>query len=75
MRGGLQPAVLADVIDGNPVQGIAVRSKRRAKRAPALTAVQLRELIEKVQASEECRRRDLADLLDAAVAGGDMCAE
>jgi integrase len=61
MRGGLQLAVLADVLGGNPVQGIAVRSKRRAKGAPALTGIQLRELVEKVQASEECRRRDLAD--------------
>jgi integrase len=70
LRGGLQLAVLADAIDRNPVQGIEVRAKRRPKGAPALTGDQLRELVEKVQASEDCRRRDLADPIVVLAATG-----
>lgn len=61
LRGGLQLAVMAEVIDRNPVQGIEVRSKKRPKGAPSLSGEQLRELVEKVSASEDCRRRDLSD--------------
>lgn len=61
LRGAMQLAVLAEVIDRNPVTGIEVRSKRRPKGAPGLSGDELRELVSKVMASEDCRRRDLAE--------------
>jgi integrase len=59
--GGMQLAVLAEVIDRSSVQGIDVRSKRRPKGAPVPSGEQLRELIEEVSASEDCQHRDLSD--------------
>ena len=70
LRGGMQLAVLAEVLDRNPVAGIEVRSKRRPKGAAALSADQLRELVGKVMASEECQRCDLADPIVVLAATG-----
>lgn len=61
LRGGMQLAVLAECLDANPVVGIGFRSIRRPKGAPGLSADDLRDLSAKVAASEDCRRRDLAD--------------
>jgi integrase len=61
LRGGMRLAVLAEIIDRNPVVDIKVVSKRRPKGAPGLSAEQLRALVNKVMASQDCRRSDLAD--------------
>jgi integrase len=62
LRGGWRLAVLADLVDQNPVNDIEIRSTRRRKGAPALSSgVELAELVSKVMASEDCQRRDLTD--------------
>lgn len=71
LRGGWRLAVLADLIDRNPVTDIEIRSTRRRKGAPALsTAAELGDLVSKVMASEDCHRRDLADPIVVLAATG-----
>lgn len=62
LRGALQIAVLDDVIDENPVLQVSrIESTRKPKGAPALAAGELRELLEKLRASDRCQRADLVD--------------
>jgi hypothetical protein len=62
LRGGLQLAVLANVLDTNPVRDVQqIKSKRPPKGAPSLTADQLRDLLVRLRASEYCLEHDLAD--------------
>ena len=62
LRGGLQLAVLDDVLAANPVAQVSrIESGRKPKGAPALDAVQLRELLARMQESELCRAADLID--------------
>src|SRR6185312_12587246 len=62
MKGGLQLAVMANVIDSNPVRDVSpIQSKSRPKGATVLTADELRGLLGKLRASEACQRQDLLD--------------
>ncbi|MCW2650877.1 MAG: site-specific tyrosine recombinase XerC [Mycobacterium sp.] len=71
LRGGLQFAVLNNVLTTNPVRDVqSIRSKGRPKGATALTVDQLRELLTKVRESELCQRRDLVDPITVLVAPG-----
>lgn len=71
LRGALQIAVLDDVIGENPVLQVSrIESDRRPKGAPALAAVDLRELLAKLRASEACQRADLVDPITVLAATG-----
>lgn len=71
LRGGLQLAVLANVIAANPVRDVApLRAKTPPKGATALTAENLRDLLAKVRASDYCRQNDLADPILVLMATG-----
>jgi hypothetical protein len=62
LRGGLQLAVLDDVLSANPVAQVSrIESDRKPQGAPALDAVQLRDLLDRMRESEECCRADLVD--------------
>ena len=62
MRGALQIAVLDDVLGANPLAQVSrIESDRKPKGAPALTVAQLRDLLDKLRASEVCRQADLVD--------------
>jgi integrase len=62
LRGGLQIAVLDDVIAANPVAQVSrIESGRKPKGAPALEAIQLRDLLARMRESEACRAADLID--------------
>ncbi|SPM31618.1 tyrosine-type recombinase/integrase [Mycobacterium terramassiliense] len=71
LRGALQLAVLNNVLGTNPVRDVqSIRSKAAPKGASALTAEQVRDLLTKVRASEECQRRDLVDPITLFLATG-----
>jgi integrase len=71
LRGGLQLAVMASVLDANPVRDVQpIRSKDRPKGAPALTPEQLRTLPAQLAESDYCRSRDLADPITILIATG-----
>jgi integrase len=71
LRGGLQLAVLANILGTNPVRDVQqIKSKGRPKGAPSLTADQLRGLLVGLGASEYCREHDLADPFTILVATG-----
>ena len=53
LSGGLQLAVMANVLGTNPVRDVQhIKSKRPPKGAPALTAEQLRDLLARLRASK-----------------------
>lgn len=71
LQGGLQLAVMANVIPANPVRDVqSLRSKTRPKGATALSADQLRTLLAEIRASEYCAGNDLADPLIILMATG-----
>ncbi|MGH3495445.1 MAG: site-specific integrase [Sciscionella sp.] len=71
LRGGLQLAVMANVLGANPVRDVQpIRSKTAPKGATALTGKQLRELLGKLRASDYCRQHDLIDPLIMLIATG-----
>lgn len=71
LRGGLQLAVMANVLGANPVRDVQpIRSKTAPKGATALTGQQLRELLGKLRASDDCREHDLIDPLTMLIATG-----
>lgn len=71
LRGALQLAVMANVLGANPVRDVqAITSKTRPKGATALTAVQLRDLLGKLRASEYCQEQDLIDPITVLIATG-----
>jgi len=71
LHGGLQLAVMANVLAANPVRDVApIKSTRPPKGAPALTANQLRDLLAGLRASEYCRQHDLADPFTILIATG-----
>lgn len=71
LRGALKLAVMASVINANPVRDVQpVRSKSRPKGAVALTADQLRDLLVKRQTSEFCEKHDLVDPITLLIATG-----
>lgn len=56
LRGALQLAVMANVLGSNPVRDVQpLRSKTQPKGAVGLTAEQLRDLLQKLQASKFVR--------------------
>lgn len=71
LKGGLHLAVMANVIGANPVRDVSpMRSKSRPKGASALTADELRGLLDQLRASEACQRHDLVDPITLFVATG-----
>lgn len=71
LRGALQIAVLDDVLGANPVIQVSrIESEHKPKGAPSLEALELRELLEKLQASEACQQMDLVDPIILFVATG-----
>ncbi|MDX1890128.1 site-specific integrase [Mycolicibacterium sp. 050158] len=71
LRGALQIAVLDDVLGSNPIAQVSrIESDRRPKGAPALDVDQLRALIAKIRASEECQKADLVDPIIMLIATG-----
>lgn len=71
LRGGLQLAVMANVLTANPVRDVQpLRAKGQPKGATALTADELRHLLANVRKSEPCRDNDLADPITVLAATG-----
>jgi integrase len=71
LSGGLQLAVMANVLGTNPVREVQpIKSKRPPKGAPALTADQLRDLLIKLGTSEYCRKHDLVGPFTLFIATG-----
>jgi len=71
LRGALQLAVMANVLGSNPVRDVqAIKSKRRPEGATALTADQLRTLLDRLRASDECQALDLVDPITLLIATG-----
>lgn len=71
LRGGLQLAVMANVLGANPVRDVQpIKSKAAPKGAVALTADQLRDLMGKLVASEYCQSHDLVDPISLLIATG-----
>jgi integrase len=71
LRGGLQLAVMANVLSANPVRDVQpLPTKGRPKGAAALTADALRDLLTNVQASDYCRSHDLVDPITILAATG-----
>jgi hypothetical protein len=66
----LQLAVLNNVLATNPVRDVqTIRSKLAPKRAPALTAEQVRDLLAKLRTPEACQQRDRNTLQHSRVTG------
>ncbi|BCP14858.1 phage integrase [Mycobacterium paraintracellulare] len=62
LRGGLQLAVMAGVLQSNPGRDLApIKSKTKPKGAKALESDEARELLAKLRTSEFCQRHDLVD--------------
>jgi hypothetical protein len=60
LGGGLQLAVMANMLGANPVREVQpIKSKQPPKGAPALTADQLRDLLTKLRTSGYCQNHDL----------------
>ena len=71
LSGGLQLAVMANVLGTNPVPEVQpIKSKRPPKGAPALTADQLRDLLIRLGTSEYCRKHDLVGPFTLFIATG-----
>lgn len=72
MKGGLQLAVMADVIPTNPARDVSPMQtkKKRAAGAKALTGDELRNMMTQLRESELCQRHDLVDPITLFVATG-----
>lgn len=72
MKGGLQLAVMADVIPTNPARDVSPMQakKKRATGAKALTGDELRNMMTQLRESELCQRHDLVDPITLFVATG-----
>jgi integrase len=71
LHGGLHLAVMNNVLGANPVRDVQqIKSKAAPKGAVALTADQLRELLDKVRTSKFCRDHDLVDPITVLIATG-----
>jgi integrase len=71
LRGGLQLAVMANVLGANPVRDIQpIGLNQRPKGATALTADQLRDLLGMLRADDYCQRNDLVDPVTVLIATG-----
>jgi integrase len=71
LRGALQLAVIANVLGSNPVRDVQpLRSKDQPNGAVGLNAEQLRDLLQKLQASQFCQDHDLVDPITMLIATG-----
>ncbi|MGV0717172.1 site-specific integrase [Mycolicibacterium sp. XJ662] len=71
LRGGLQLAVMGNVLGSNPVRDVQpLRSKSQPKGAVGLSAKQLRELLQNLHASKYCQEHDLVDPITLLIATG-----
>ncbi|GJJ22256.1 site-specific integrase [Mycolicibacterium mageritense] len=72
MKGGLQLAVMADVLSVNPARDVSPMQskKKRASGAKALTGDELRNMMTQLRESELCQRYDLVDPITLFVATG-----
>lgn len=71
LRGALQLAVMANVLGSNPVRDVeTIKSKHRPVGATALTADELRALLARLRASDECQVLDLVDPISLLIATG-----
>ena len=71
LHGALQLAVMSNALGSNPVRDVqSIKSKSRPKGATALTAEQLRSLLEQVRVSDACRNHDLVDPITLLIATG-----
>ena len=71
LRGGLQLAVMANVLGANPVRDVQpLQAKSRPKGAVALHAAELPDLLGRLRASKYCRDHDLIDPITMLIATG-----
>lgn len=72
LKGALHLAVMANIIDSNPVRDVSpIRSKQTGQKgARALTAEQLRALVAALRASDYCQKHDLVDPITVFIATG-----
>lgn len=71
LRGALQIAVLDDVLGANPVIQVSrIESERKPQGAPALEALELKDLLALIQTSETCKQMDLVDPITLFIATG-----
>jgi integrase len=71
LKAALHYAVMANVLPTNPVREVAaITSDTKVQGATALTVEKARKLLAAVRASEECRRKDLTDLIIVLIATG-----
>jgi integrase len=71
LRGGLQLAVLSNVLTTNPVRDVeSIRSKSQPKGAVAISGEELRGLLTELRNSEDCAKRDLIDPMTLLIATG-----
>ncbi len=71
LRGGLQLAVLNNVLTTNPVRDVeSIRSKGQPRGAVAVSGEELRQLVAKLRTSEGCVKRDLVDPVTLLIATG-----
>lgn len=75
MKGGLQLAVLAEVLTTNPARDVAPLQRKKPKGAPSLTGDELRELFGKIRTSELCQHYDLVDPMTLFIATGARISE
>jgi len=71
LRGALQIAVLDDVLAANPVIQVSrIESEHKPQGAPALEALELKDLLALIQTSETCKQMDLVDPITLFIATG-----
>ncbi|WP_431240776.1 site-specific integrase [Mycolicibacterium aichiense] len=71
LRGGLQLAVLNNVLTTNPVRDVeSIRSKSQPKGAVAISGEELRQLLTNLRTADECAKRDLVDPVTLLIATG-----
>lgn len=61
LRGGLQLAVMAGALKGNPARDVSPLAQSEGKGARALTPQEFSTLLERLKTSARCQRFDLAD--------------
>ncbi|MGB3772867.1 MAG: site-specific integrase [Rhodococcus sp. (in: high G+C Gram-positive bacteria)] len=71
LRGALGLAVIADVLDANPINEVGrIESRRPARGAPSISTVTLPELLTGLRESAFCTQNDLADPFTLLLATG-----
>lgn len=71
LRGALQIAVLDDVLGTNPISQISkIESGAKPVGARSLDGLELKDLLDRIRASEECQTKDLVDPIILLMATG-----